>query len=53
MWKTINRVLNKDARSTTLSSIEIDGQALTKEHDVLEALNCHFVSVGPKSLQGT
>ena len=48
MWKTINRVLDKDAKSTTLSSIETDGKTLTKEHDILEALNCHFVSVGPK-----
>ena len=48
MWKTINRVLDKDAKSTTLSSIEIDGKMLTKERDVLEPLNCHFVSVGPK-----
>ena len=48
MWKTIYRVLDKDAKSTTLASIEIDGKTLTKERDVLEALNCHFVSVGPK-----
>ena len=48
MWKTINRVLDKDVKSTTLSSLEIDGTTLTKERDVLEALNCHFVSVGPK-----
>ena len=48
MWKTLNRVLDKDAKSATLSSIEIDGKTLTKERDVLEALNCHFVSVGPK-----
>ena len=37
MWKTINRVLDKDAKSTKPSSIEIDGKTLTKEHDVLEA----------------
>ena len=50
MRKTINRVLDKDPKSTTLSSIEIDGKTLTKERDVLEALNCHFVSVGPVKL---
>ena len=47
-WKTINRVLGKDSKSTTLSGIEIDGKTLTKERDVLEDLNCHFASVGPK-----
>ena len=40
--------LDKDAKSTTLSRIEIDGKTLTKECDMLEALSCHFVSVGPK-----
>ena len=39
---------DKDAKSSTLSSIEVDGKTLTKERNVLEALNCHFVSVGPK-----
>ena len=48
MWKTINRVLDKDVKSTQFPSIEIDLKTLTKERDVLEALNCHFVSVGSK-----
>ena len=48
MWKTINRVLDKDIESTSVSSIEIDGKMLTKQHDVVEILNYHFVSVGPK-----
>ena len=48
MWKTINRVLEKDVKISTVSSIEIDGKTLTKEHDVLDALICPFVSVGPK-----
>ena len=47
MWKTINRVLDKDVKSTNLSAIESEGKTLTKEHDILEALNRHFVSVGP------
>ena len=48
MWKTINGVLDKGIKSTTVSSIEIDGKILTKQRDVLEMLNYHFVSVGPK-----
>ena len=47
MWKTINRVLEKDVKSTSLSTIESEGKTLTKECDMLEALNRHFVSVGP------
>ena len=46
MWKTINRVLEKNVKSTTLSYIENNGQTLTKECDMLETLNHHFVSVG-------
>ena len=29
-----------------LSSVDVDGKYLTREHDVLDALNRHFVSVG-------
>ena len=50
MWKTINRVLEKNVRSTTLSCIENYGQTFTKEcdniTDMLEALNNNCVSVG-------
>ncbi len=48
MWKTINRVLDNNIESTTIPSIELDGKTLTREYDVLEVLNYHFVSVGPK-----
>ena len=48
MWETINRVLDRDMKSTAVSSIEIDGKMLTKQPDVLEILNNHFVSGGPK-----
>ena len=47
MWKKINRVLEKDVKSTNLSAIESEGKTLTKGYDMLEALNRHFVSVGP------
>ena len=30
MWKTINRVLEKNVKSTTLSCIENNGQTLTR-----------------------
>ena len=36
MWKTINRVLDRDIKSTAVSSIEIDGKMLTKKPVVLE-----------------
>ena len=48
MWYTINRVLEKSSKSTMPASLNIEGRKLTKEGDILEALNHHFVSVGPK-----
>lgn len=47
MWKTINKVLDKNENSVKLSSVEVDGKCLTRERDILKALNQHFVSVGP------
>ena len=49
MLKTINRVLEKNVKSTTLSCIENNGQTYAKECDMLEALNHHFVSVRLKA----
>ena len=46
MWRTINKVLKKDIQSTVLSNINEGGKVLTKDLDMLEALNHHFVSVG-------
>ena len=46
MWRTINKVLNKDMQSTVLSNINEGGKVLTEDSDMLEALNRHFVSVG-------
>ena len=48
MWHTINMVLEKSSKSTMPASLNIEGRKLTKEGDILEALNHHFVSVGPK-----
>ena len=47
MWKAINKVLGKKENTVKLSSVEIEGKYLTHERDILEALNQHFVSVGP------
>ena len=47
MWKAINKVLGKKGNSVKLLSVEIEGKYLTREHDILEALNQHFISVGP------
>ena len=39
MWHTINRILEKSSKSTMPASLDIEGRKLTKEGDILEALN--------------
>ena len=51
MWKTINKVLDKNTNSNILSSLEFERKRLTRESDVLEVFNHHFTSIGPKLAQ--
>ena len=48
MWRTINKVLDKNAETISLSSLELEGKYLTREWDVVEAMNRHFALVGSK-----
>ena len=51
MWKTIDKVLDKNKSSDIPSKLDFDGKRLTREPDVLEAFNHHFTSRGPKRAQ--
>ena len=48
MWKTINKVLNKNQCSTTPRSVMYQGQLVEKEEGIAEALNNHFGTIGLK-----
>ena len=48
MWKTINRVLNRDSASKSISSLNVNGKVVTEGGELAEALNQHLVSTGPK-----
>ena len=48
MWRTINKVLDKNIKTVSISSLEVEGKYLTRERDVVEAMNRHFALVGPK-----
>ena len=48
MWKAINKVLDKDSDSTEISSLYVQDKVLTRKRDIAQALNHHFVTVGPK-----
>ena len=48
MWKTINKVLNKNQCSTTPRSVMYEGQLVEKQKEIAEAYNNHFTTIGPK-----
>ena len=48
MWKTINKILHRISRTTTTSEIKNGDSIAKSQNQILEKLNDHFVSVGPK-----
>ena len=47
-WKTINRVLERDAECKSIPSLTVNRKVVTEDGKLAEALNMQFVSVGPK-----
>ena len=47
MWKTINKLTNKNSKTTLISEIQQGNEVLTTKHEIAEALNVHFGEVGP------
>ena len=47
MWKTINKVLDKDSKSTSISQLKESDTTIENRQEILETLNKHFVTVGP------
>ena len=48
MWKIFNRVLERDSAGKSIPSLNVNGNVVNEESKLAEALNMHFVSVGPK-----
>ena len=48
MWRRINKVLDKNVETVLLSNLEVEGKYLTRELDLVEAMNRHFALVGTK-----
>ena len=48
MWRTINKVLNKDTPSTSFTTVKFQGQRLDRPNEIAEAFNEHFVTIDPK-----
>ena len=48
MWKTVNKVLNKDRARMFPSSVTYNGSKIKKPNEFAEAFNDHFATIGPK-----
>ena len=48
MWKTINRVLERDSTGKSIPSLNVNDKVVTEDSKLAEALNTYFVSFGPK-----
>ncbi len=48
MWKTINKLTNKNSKTTLISEIHQGNEILTNKHEIANALNTHFNDVGTK-----
>ena len=51
MWWTINKVLEQNVETVSLSIFEVEGKYLTRERDVVKAMNRHFALVRPKQAE--
>ena len=48
VWKTISTELERDSAGKSIPSLKVNGNAGTEDCKLAEALNRHFVYVGPK-----
>ena len=48
MWKTINNVLDRGSAKTSIQCLNVNGCKITEDKQMAEALNQHFVTVGPR-----
>ena len=47
-WQTINKLLNKQSKSTTINQINVNGIDITGDVNVAAEFNDFFCSIGPK-----
>ena len=48
MWRTINKVLDKAPNSSTITQIRDGSKTVSDSKQIVNALNSHFVNVGPR-----
>ena len=45
-WKTINLVLNKKSKTTQITSLDVDGENISKHEAIAEHMNTYFCNIG-------
>ena len=45
-WKTLNLLLNKRSKTTSVESLNVDGEVITGNLDIARSMNEFFCSVG-------
>ena len=53
MWKTINKLTNKQSKTTLISKIRNDNQNLTKKHEIADVLIHISTKLHPAWLHAT
>ena len=47
MWNTVNKLINKNSKTTNVTELKINDETISKPQDIAEAFNTFFCEVGP------
>ncbi|CAB4024243.1 Hypothetical predicted protein, partial [Paramuricea clavata] len=47
-WRTINDILGRNRKQTTINEIKLPGKTVTSTDDLVDIFNDHFSNIGPK-----
>ena len=46
MWKTINKLTNKNSKTTKINELNVKGVSITNSDSIADALNTYFNDIG-------
>ena len=47
MWKIINKLTDKKSKTTKITELKVNGESITKQDSIADALNTYFNEIGP------
>ena len=51
MWKTVNDMLRRNKKHTTINEIKLAGKTVTSTNELLQVFNDHFSNIGPRLVE--